>query len=225
MKKLSVFIMVLSFVAFTGLTNAQESVTENSSFLHVGMFKPNPKYLIYPKSIDITIADIREDDDFEPYGIGINFELGNLYNLTDIGDHALMLRVSWFDANYYTNTEISEIGNSTIHFIQASIGKVGPNFTFALNQDMGIDGFYQLAPVFATYILNLPGSFGDSETYTLGVLNTVGASFRYKMLAAGFNFNFGTSINLDENVREFASEKGDYKHSLGSFRFFLGLNF
>src|SRR4051812_7263845 len=121
------------------------------------------------------------------YGTGIDLEFGNYYRLLKMNDGAmgLGLRLTWLSVSYAA----MDVGSDRWRVAQISPFRLGPQFSFALNETMGIDVFYQLG-------FNLSEEFGAiddpvekkdigySITY-MGLSQEIGAAFHYKIFCLG----------------------------------------
>ncbi|MFP4664690.1 MAG: hypothetical protein ACLFM1_09710 [Bacteroidales bacterium] len=235
MKKNALFITVLLFI-LSGTSFAQKTVTDDGFYFKVGGFSPSYKYLV---PLIWENEDLEKpDENDESYKLGPYFEIGNTYKLADIDSHVLQIKVSWLDANLSKATYKWEILDKKLtkelYAVQASAFKIGPNFTYAINDKMGIEAYYQIAPVFSFWYddSNYEAIYEDyddnqREQYALGVLHTTGLSFRYDKFAAGFNLNFGSARDFDaaKKMDTYGGEVESYTYRMNSFRFYVGMKF
>jgi hypothetical protein len=220
----------------SGTSFAQKTVTDDGFYFNVGGFSPSYKYLV-PLSLENEDLE-KPDETDELYNLGPHFEIGNLFKVADVDSHAFHIKVSWLDANLskatydwnFLDTEVTK----EIYAVQGSALKLGPNFTYAINDKMGVDAYYQIAPVFSfwyddTNYDDIYESYDEDqrEQYAIGVLHTTGLSFRYDKIVAGFNLNFGSAKDFDaeKKMDTFGGKVESYKYRMNSFRFYVGMKF
>ncbi len=240
MKRTFITLLIILIGGTSFSSFAQKSITDSGFYLNVGGFAPNYKYLV-PLAFENDILEKPENTE-TLYKLGANIEIGNLFKVADIGSNAIHVKVSWLDANIakssYEGKYLFTPVNFKYYAIQGSAFKLGPNFTYALNDKMGIDVFYQIAPVFSFWYddTDYGPAFEDSEMsyddnlrekYALGVLHTTGLAFRYDFLSAGINWNFGSAkdFDADDNATTFNTDVDYYRYRMGSFRFYIGFKF
>jgi hypothetical protein len=233
MRKITLLFTILAFL-LSGSAIAQKTVTDGGFYFNVGTFNPSWKYLI-PKFWENE--DLLKPEDSElNYKLGANFEIGSFFKAADIGDHALLVKVSWLDANVSKLSYDNTFYYTEQYAVQASVLKVGPNFTYAIDDKMGVDLYYQIAPVFSFWYDNT--DYGDfyvdgyddnlREQYAIGALHTLGLGFRYDKFSAGFNMNFGSAKDIDaeKEMNDLGiTDESMYKYRLPSFRISLGMKF
>ena len=94
----------------------------------------------------------------------------------------------------------------------------GPSFTYALNDDMGLDVYYQLKPTFMTGIYT--NDLDDGGYAGAGLTHAAGVGFRYKAFALALEPNFGRMkvIDIDSSDLESKVNTSNFKIKLG-FKF------
>ncbi len=170
-------------------------------FINVGLFMPGEDY----------------QDPFYAYGperykTGYTFEIGNYFRFFHTERFGVGLRASWIQLGYTTHQDTSwSHGNAW-----GSPVRLGPQFSYAINDVMGVDAFYQLG---AQYHMDWYG--GENMSF-LGVSHEVGAAFRFTMFTAGFGYKFGKTVNIDNSDPNYPLDDV-FTYSVNSFRVFLGI--
>lgn len=203
----------------------ESEVTGGGLFLNFGLYFPPDNYLNpYYDAGDFT------------FGVGINFELGNYFRFAKIaeGKFGIGLRATWLSLSYcagrdsYTSAglDYTDIYRAT----EISILRVGPQFGMALNENMGIDAFYQLgfnmSGVFVAYDNPIIDEYLGASDWYMGVSHEIGAAFKYKVFSVGLGYRFG---KLNDFLHVFDGETIDYdddkKFSVSSLRLTFGFKF
>jgi hypothetical protein len=198
--------------------SATKSMTDGGAFLHAGILLPTGGYM-FPKAFDAQ--DIRDfySNDLPRYGVGFDFEVGNMFRLVDLDDMAIGLRLTWFNANMATR----RFNDTTaIRTITASMFRIGPYFTYAINDKMAADIFYQLGPQ-AGIMLDHEYNW-DSEM--IGLSHDIGLGYRLDRLSVFFAYRFGTLTDLS-GTKEQRNDPdwGDfYRNRASGFRIGIGVN-
>ena len=156
---------------------------------------------------------------------GPHLEIGNMLFISDFkGDNAIGLRATWFAASYSTYSA----NNLDMSYLQGSIIRLGPYFTYALNEEMALDAFYQIGPSFAwdAQLDTMPSGRGNTGYF--GFTHNLGVDFRYKMFSAGIDMNFGNLKYTDKE--EYKNETDEivdlfYKIRTPYTRIFFGFRF
>ena len=122
------------------------------------------------------------------------------------------VKVSWLSLNYST----FKIENKLQYqVIQANLFKVGPYFTRGLSDEMAIDIFAQIAPV---YMYNLKDAT-ENHGYA-GFTYSLGFELRYEGATIGTDYNIGRASLIDKHAGLFFT-----KPQISYFRIFLGYKF
>ncbi len=182
----------------------EAEVTGSGLFLNLGLFFPGINYL--------------NPYQFTPsYGLGFNFEIGSFFRFIKFGEGkiGLGLRASWLDFSYANFTDEKDIYRS----LQIQPIHLGPQFSIAFNETMGLDAFltigYNVTTEFGSIDdPNEKKNVGESITY-MGWSNEVGAAFHYKMFSLGFGYRSG-NLNMVSYVYD--GEEADPEY-LPEFRF------
>jgi hypothetical protein len=198
-----------------------KKMTDDGFYLHIGLISPSK--LCYMPLI------VEENNSSDKYGAGPHLEIGNMFTITDFKNkHALGLRITWLNASLSTYS----VDNYKSSYLQGSVLRLGPYFTFLLDDEMALDLFYQIGPSYAWDYEMDTTMLGNWNTGYFGMTHNIGAGFRYTRYSAGFDMNFGNVkfTNKDEldQLSKFM-EKEDinemYKIRTTCFRIFLGFRF
>jgi hypothetical protein len=208
-----------------------KGITEGGFFLHYTPYLPSKKYL-FPKEVvtgtttftqaDSELTDLR---DVGKFGFGHGLEIGNMFRLVDSEPLAIGLKVTWFSfgaSGFKANSNYSYITgfSGTISAL-----KVGPYATYALNDQMAVDIFYQVTPT-----VNFGAITGvdpsTAEEYFLplfgyGLTHQIGATYRFDILSVGVGYGLGnTKLTLD-----FEGETAEATFYGSHLIFMLGMKF
>ncbi|PIV58089.1 MAG: hypothetical protein COS14_11425 [Bacteroidetes bacterium CG02_land_8_20_14_3_00_31_25] len=196
-------------------TNELKEMNDGGFYLNIGLAIPS-KQCYVPLGFSNTSS--------EHFKMGPNLEVGNMFRIVKLDDNAIGIRATWLSASYNAWSE----SKANMSYLQGSVLRIGPYFTYAISDEMAIDGFYQIGP---TYVINLDADTtisGRTDSGYLGVTHNVGACFRYKVFSFGFDVNFGSVKYVDKE--EYKSLSDDlihdfYKIRTSHFRLFAGFRF
>jgi len=153
------------------------------------------------------------------YGI----QLGNRWYFNPTEQYGIGLMVNWIDfaiGAKSTTINNSEFGIAAIDFTFLEVGPVG---TYAISEDMAIDGYYNLRPtVFGYAIVD-----EDEDSYVAagaGFSHTLGAAFRYNKLNVGIEYVLG-GINVSQEESDGINIPNNEKMSVNNFRIVFGFKF
>lgn len=201
---------------YPGPTEWDKEMTDGGFFLNIGLIVPSKLcYMV----MAIDDKSLLGSDNFKA---GPALELGNMFKIADIGDNALGIRATWLSGSMTTFSENA----MSMTMVQGSVLKIGPYFTYPINDEIAIDGFFQFGPSYAIDIDVDSTDFGKAGY--LGATYNIGAGCRYKMFNLGFDTNFGKLKDLDkkamdgldnETINDFHKIRASY------FRIFLGFRF
>lgn len=173
-------------------------------FANIGLFMPTSKFM---------------DPYYEPgddtYNTGFAAEVGNYFRLFHTERMGLGLRATWIQLKYTTFTvdDTTTWGNAS-----GSPLRIGPQFSYAIDENMGFDVYYQLG---AQYNIEWFPYDGKNENSSfLGVTHEIGFAYRFMFLTAGAGLKFGNGKNIDNS---FSTELFDEKFPTGGFRIFVGI--
>ena len=194
---------------------ADKAMNEGGFFLNIGLFVPSKQCYL---QLGLT------NTSSEKYGVGPDLEVGNMFRIKDFNDHALGIRATWLDASYSSYSK----NNIDRSFLQGSVLRVGPYFTYSISDEMAIDGFYQIG---ATYVLDTKADTavsGRSNSGYLGATHNMGVCYRYKVFSFGFDVGLGSVKYFDKE--EYKGLTDDMIHDFyrirtSHFRIFAGFKF
>lgn len=208
--------------AFSGKEWDEAEVTGSGLFLNFGIHFPSSKFLNpYYESGD------------PKYKLGFDFELGSYFRFVKIqdGKMGIGLRVTWLSAGYSTKKDEDDVYRA----LQLSALRLGPQFSYAIDDHMGFDVFYQWGYNFTNQFgsIDSPGNskkIGENAVFT-GGSHEVGAAFHYKVFSLGFGYRFGSLTlrsyiydgkSADSETIKILAEK---KFPVNNFRITLGFRF
>ena len=164
----------------TSLTKTTgKDITDGGFFVHLTGNIPSLNYG-NPQGLDNT------DSEFK-FGFGGGLELGNLFKITDVSQHAFGVKAVWLSSMFSSMTLDD---TTSIIALQASVLRVGPYFSLGINDNMAIDLYYTVG----TSILIFAN---DGEGEALGMTHNVGVAYRMSVLSVGMDFNFGKVKDTD----------------------------
>lgn len=168
---------------------------------------------------------------FDPrYGMGFDFEFGNYFRFAKIqdGKMGVGMRFTWMSFSYAS----ARIDEDKYWAAEGAFIKFGPQFSYAIDDKMGVDAFYEFCPLhFATQFGAIDDPInaedvGESRTF-YGVSHEVGAIFHYKVFSLGLGYRMG-------RIKDFAyvydgetdlDELYPAKSSINNFRITFGFRF
>ncbi len=181
----------------------QKDITKGGFFFNFGLFIPNKNYG-FESDVDNTTS--------YKNGVGPSFEIGNMFRIADLRDKAIGIRVTWLNVGY---SKFKMDGELIEQDIQFSMFKLGPYFSLGLNDKMAIDFYYQIAPQYI-FSYNVPL---EEDDHYFGVNHSLGATYRFSILAVGFDANFGSAKYLNTDP----DESVDFKPRFPYLRMYVGL--
>ena len=196
----------------------EAEVTGSGLFINFGIHFPSKKFL-NPYEFSYPIVP--------QYKIGFDFELGNFFRFAKIaeGKFGIGMRVTWLSLSYTA----AKIDKDIYRVVQISPLRLGPQFSMAINETMGLDVFYGIG-------FNFTQSFGTIDDPTnsvdvgygrtyLGASHEVGAAFHYKVFSLGLGYRFGRLANVLNVYDGEEYDNDNVRSSVGNFRITLGFRF
>ena len=185
----------------------KDKMLKSGFFFHMGVFIPFKNYM-FPD----VLSDI---DSSETFGIGPDFELGNMFKIKSFDQQAFGLRATWLSAGL---TKLMFDDTSGLRAFNGTIARVGPYFTYS-NNDIAFDVFYQIGPSYGIVLDEKWNDFGFDGA--LGLTHELGLTFRYKVLSLGTGLRFGKIKDVDNLNQKINKEW--YLYRTGNIRFFVGI--
>ncbi len=173
---------------------------------------------LYGADVDAD-KDLYKESEAKP-GLAWGLSLGNKWTFTRFSDDKMSvgLMVDWVDFSFASKSYKVANQDYFNSVLNVAFLKVGPSFTYALNDKMGLDAYYQLRP---TYGASIGGDSDDPNVAVgFGFTHAVGVAFRYGLLNVALEPNFGSveTVNVD-----FENDKRQM--SLGNTRIVIGFKF
>ena len=221
MKKITYLIMSCILV-MTLSANAQSPMLENGFSLKFSFGFPPSQYgfdgdLPVPDGVELS----------NTYGL----EIGNqwyFYNENNIG---IGLDINWFDVSYgKANISDFALGDLDRITIEGSFLEFGPVATFAINDFLALEGYYNLRPSYMiTYYYETSFNMWNAEDYVLlrdfSFLHGLGFGVRLKFIYVGYEYTMG---NLDGKIDaggEDAVDFGKQKMDAANSKLIIGFQF
>ncbi|MBL7932608.1 MAG: hypothetical protein JNL60_11940 [Bacteroidia bacterium] len=208
--------------SFSGKEWDEAEVSGGGLFLNFGIHLPS-RYFLNPY---YSTGDPK-------YKLGFDFEFGNYFRFAKIqdGKMGVGLRVTWLSLSYAKMVDVNDI----YRVVQISALRVGPQFGYAITEDMGADVYYQWGYNFTDQFGDIysPGqakNVGENTVFT-GGSHEVGAAFHFRVFSIGFGYRFG-NLTLRSYVYDGKEADSfaytflqDRKYSVNNFRITLGFKF
>jgi hypothetical protein len=147
------------------------------------------------------------------YKPGVAFEIGNYFRFFHTDRLGVGLRATWIQLGYNAHQD-------TAYFEGNAFGspiRLGPQASYLIGENMGIDAFYQLG---AQY--NIAWYGGENLSY-LGLTHEVGIGLRYMFFTAGAAYKFGAIPNIDSSDETVLWLDEDTNYPVTGIRIFLGI--
>lgn len=237
MKKFGILISLFALAALFSNSFAQDSKTLSNGF-SVNLVVGFPSAEFGAESTDVMPSSME-------YGTLWGIKLGNRWYFAPQEKFGFGLMVNWLDfaAGFKSGTETYESafsGSESFDWARTTFDVtllgVGPIGTYAINDDIAIDGYYNLRPTLLVSgnVTTDPQGVAEDETYGyagFGITNTLGAAFRWKVLNVGVEYVFGkvncqgkyTGPTIAGELED--GDLPDAKLSTNSVRLVLGVKF
>lgn len=202
----------------------EATMTAKGLFLNFGIFFP-------PDGFCYSDSKYGKYESGDPtYGLGFDFEVGSYFRFAKIqdGKFGIGMRASWLSLSYTSLTD----GPDKWRVGQIRPVHLGPQFSFALNEEMALDAYYILG-------FNLTNEFGaiddpiNNQDYGIsstltGLSHEIGFAFRYQMYSLGFGYRMGKLSQMmmvvdGETIDQQFLDEG--KFSVNTWRMALGFKF
>ena len=223
MKTISCF-FVLCMMILTVESKAQSNMLENGFSLKFSFGFPPSQYGF---DGDLPIPEELQLDN--TFGL----ELGNQWYFYHGENFGLGLDVNWVDMVYgKAKTSDPVLGDVTRVTLEGSFLEFGPVGTFAINDIVALEGYYNLRPTYmGTYFYENSASFFDPDDYVVlrdfSFLHGLGLGVRVKFLFIGYEYTFGSldgKIDADGEFEE-AELYGEQKMGAGNSKLIIGFQF
>jgi hypothetical protein len=147
------------------------------------------------------------------YKPGVAIEVGNYFRLWHTDKLGLGVRASWLQLGYTKHQDTAYSAGNAF----GSPLRLGPQASYLLGENMGIDVFYQIG---AQY--NIDWLHGENYSYA-GLSHEFGAALRYTIFTLGFGYRVGSLPNVDTSDPKSMPLEKDYNFSVKSMRIFIGI--
>jgi hypothetical protein len=212
---------------YSPLKKKAQSLDEKGFYFNIGLSMPSKNCYV---SLDTS------NSSSDKYKSGISLELGNSFHIANIENNAIGIRVSWLKATYNTFSKTYSLGGTSTTFnsnyLQGSILRIGPYFSYDLRNDMVVEAFYQFGPTYCYDVKDtaiVPG-FVSTNVGFFGITHNIGVDFRYQKFYGGFDLNFGNVKYLAKDVIKNKLQYSDkdfhdeFTLRTSYFRLFIGIH-
>ena len=205
-------------IGFSGIAGTDSPHDKGFRFnFHIGMTGG-----LYGLPVEIGEQEdlIQEEADEYVPSFTFGLELGTRFTLgrTASDKISVALIVDWFGLSLGSKTipADEEYERYTVGVLNGNLLEMGPSITYALNNKMAIDLYYQVKPtvIVGVFLASVEVDFDDPS---VGLSHAMGVTYRYKELAVGLEPNFG-KINV-------LFEDDGVKTSTSRFNINLGFKF
>lgn len=180
------------------------------------------QFILGIPSEDYGIYVGTEIPDYAKFQSLLGFQLGNRWYLNDSYQYGIGLMINWLDATA-AHVSFYSVGEKTHYLtLETSLLELGPIGTYAINDDMAIDGYYNLRPTGLLSLANvdLKNWYSFGEAYGIGITHTLGTAFRWRVLSIGFESVFGNIMDRKEKQPDLREDI-----QVNNFRFVIGAKF
>ena len=214
MKKATFILLAVFAIGLISNVNAQKDRTLSNGFslqLITG----------FPSS-DYGAKVYKDYTDVKP-GTVWGLQLGNRWYIQPQDQYGFGIMVNWIDFNY----SVAKDDYEAMAVIDLTFLEFGPIGTYKINEEIAIDGYYNLRPtVFSTGLVDVDDATNGVIAAGTGISHTLGATFRWNVLAVGIEYGFGALkdadvVDIDDTSLKL--EKTDL--NTGAFKVTLGVKF
>jgi hypothetical protein len=200
-----------------GLVGIQKKkeITHGGFYLHLGIAAPSFK----PVDSDLRFS----------MGIQPSLEFGNNFMFYKTDQIGIGMNVSWLTFGFGSKTKTYDFGEDMdmkLTSVYLSFLKLGPMATYAINDKMAVDAFFDFSPTVYFGTMSFPGEDLDvSDGFIMsGLALSPGFKFRYSKLCVGFEAQFGklTYVNTEDLGDD---DESKFKASYFSPRVMVGFKF
>ncbi len=217
MKKVLLISMTMFFSVLSGFAGVQDNEDPHGNGFRLN-FNFGLTGGLYGADVDGD-KDVYKELGAKP-GLTWGVSLGNKWTFARFSDDKMSvgLMVDWVDFSYASKKYTILNNDAYNRVLNIAFLKVGPSFTYALNDKMGLDAYYQVRPTYAGSIL---GESDDPNVAVgFGFTHAVGVAFRYGLLNVAVEPNFGSVEVVNTDFDSLTSNM-----SLGNTRIVVGFKF
>jgi hypothetical protein len=156
-------------------------------------------------------------------GTMFGIQIGNRWYVHNDGTIGVSIMANWLDATYSQKSYSNDIKRGVL---EVALLEVGPGFTYAINDDVAFDIYYNLRPTVMSSIAvdNDNNGLGAAG---FGITHALGAAIRYKVLYFGAEYVNGKTKGKYVEVGDAAIPSGleDGKLTVNHMRLLIGFKF
>ncbi len=208
MKKL--FTITITLLSLLQLSAQNDLATKNGFSIDLEFGFPTGKYGAISK------------DQFD-YDVIYGLQVGNRWYVKRFEKSGIAVMANWISAGF-TQKKAHGI---TATGIELTFVEVGGMYSYAIGQDMAIDGYYNLEPtILITDAVNQYKD-GNEGIGGYGFGHALGAAFRYKIFNVGLEYHFGSIEATTETLEDIPSvdQLPDGKIDTSHLKLVLGVKF
>ncbi|NJO90875.1 MAG: hypothetical protein HC831_19350 [Chloroflexia bacterium] len=132
--------------------------------------------------------DDREDPDSEfKAGTLFGIQIGNRWYVHNDGQIGISIMANWLDATWSQKTYDNDVKRGVL---EIALLEVGPGFTYAINDDVALDAYYNLRPTIMSSV-TVDADNNGLGAAGFGITHALGAAFRYKAFYFGGEYVMG----------------------------------
>ena len=173
----------------------------------------------FPSASFGVIEDI--EDDYK-YGVTYGLQVGHQWYFYKPESLGIGLMINWVDVSGTTKKVTNALGVLDRATLDIGVLEFGPVFTYAIDDPMAIDVYYNFRPTVMSTAYKVDDE--DGEAFGgFGVTHAFGAGFRYRLLYVGVEYVTGkvkiSQDSTDPKIWE------DEKMASDCFRILVGVKF
>lgn len=213
MKKLGLLIVLVFFIGMLSNIQAQKAIKNGFSINAVIGFP----------SENFGLDDIESMNSDLQINMIYGLQLGNRWYFNPTEQYGIGLMVNWIDFSVGLKSVTINNYDYGIASLDFTFLRLGPIGTFAISEDMAIDGYYNLRPTVFSYAI----ADEDEDSYAAagaGISHTIGAAFRYNLLNVGIEYVLG-GIKVSQEDFNGINIANNEKMSTNNFRLVIGIKF
>ncbi len=212
MKKTLLLIAVAMF-AFTFNGFSQGRAIKNGFSVQFQMGFPSDMY---------GVDDRFDANSDTKAGMLLGIQIGNRWYVYNNGTIGISIMANWFDITYSQKKFDNDFKNRVL---EMAFVEVGPGFTYAINDDLALDVYYNLRPTFMTSI-NVDSQDNGNLAAGFGATHALGAALRYRAFYFGTEYVTGKTKGVYSNLGDVTGDPiTDGKLVVNHMRLLLGFKF
>lgn len=213
---LTVLAVIGALTASTQLKAQDDHATKNGFSINVELGIPSKEY-----------GAVNASDGFE-YGLNYGLQVGNRWYLKRFDKGGVALMANWFSYSMARKSEGSGIYQLEAATVEMTFVELGAMYSHPLNDDMAIDGYYNLEPTLIASAM-VDNNDNGIALAGFGFGHAFGAAFRYKVLNIGLEYHLGSINGSYSGLGDISDNDltgfGDDKVSTSHIKILVGVKF